>query len=161
MCSVTGGRCKPVSWRPGSKLWVRASSASWEGLNGRWTNLLVRSPEGIRPGDSLSQNGVCYRLGQNLESARDFDQPGSIRRARRWQPRGGGDDLHAGFDFEPTPWGRPSGFRGRQSIGAKFTALTGSGDPDRPAPVGSLDPWPSHLPGVGLFLSWPPEKTRF
>ena len=73
---------------------------SWEGLNGRWTNLLVRSLEGIRPGDSLSQNGVCYRPSQNLESARDFDLPGSIRRARSWQPRGGGDDPHAGFDFE-------------------------------------------------------------
>ena len=95
---VTGGRCKPVSWRPGSKLWVKASSASWEGLNGRWTNLLVRSPEGIRPGDSLSQNGVCYRLRQNLGSARDFDLPGSIKKARRWQPRGGGDDL----PHEPT-----------------------------------------------------------
>ena len=47
-------------------------------------------------------DGGCYRLRQNLGSAGDFDLPGSIKRARRWQPRGGGDDLHAGFDFETT-----------------------------------------------------------
>jgi hypothetical protein len=29
-------------------------------------------------------------------------RPAGLRRARRWQPRGGGDDLHAGFDFETT-----------------------------------------------------------
>ena len=35
------------------------------------------TPDGSRPGHSLSTDGVCYRLRQNLGSARDFDQPGS------------------------------------------------------------------------------------
>jgi len=112
-----------------------------------------------RPAISTSR----VKNGEKVAAKRRWRRPSELGVGPRFRPagfnrKGGGDDLHAGFDFETTklgatlwifflgPW---AWVRGRHSPRIGATVLTGPGDPDRPAPVGSLDPWPSRLSGGG------------
>ena len=109
-----------TSW---SKIWVRASSAWWEGLNGRGTNLLVRSPDGSRLATTCHRWCLLSTASELGVSPRF--RPAGFKRARRWQPRGGGDVLHAGFSRRETV--------GRQSLsdGARSETIRHWGSDDQ------------------------------
>ena len=142
---ITG---RESAWRQPVTEWCLLSTASELGVGPRFR------PAGLRMARRWQPRGGGDDP-QNLESARDFDQPGSIGRAV-------GTTCTQVSTLKRRNLGRPCGFsswvRGRHSPRIGATVLTGPGDPDRPAPVGSLDPWPSRLSGGGALserrLSW-------
>jgi hypothetical protein len=90
---------------PGSKIWVRASSAWWEGLNGRWTSLLVRHRMGVGLATACHRWCLLSTASElGLLSARDFDLPGSEGREGGSRERGWGRPARR-FRLRNDAWG--------------------------------------------------------